>query len=112
LALAITIADADEYYNSVQIAGVRAEGNKTISGFNTNGDPVGTVLANTVEELEIEVANSTAVNSNATYSLSIFAEDSETLPDTSVQLQVDGVNYGAPVNVVTLDPSAILNISW
>jgi hypothetical protein len=54
----------------------------------------------------------TVDNSNVTYTADVLAEGILVLPDTSVQLQVDGVNYGAPVSVVTLDPSAVLNITW
>jgi hypothetical protein len=52
-------------------------------------------------------------NSNVTYTASFDTSANPfALPDTSVQQQVDGVNYGAPQGVVTLDPNAVLNLQW
>lgn len=89
------IADALNFFNGSPISGVKAEGNKTIAVFNSNDDNVGTVVANSVDELEIEIANSTVSNSDDSYTASVLAEGGLDLPDITVT-DSDGSTYAHP----------------
>jgi hypothetical protein len=106
------IGDLPMDFNATPITAPPAGTDKVISVVDSASNYVGSIVNDNAGILDVVVADSTAENSNSTYSLSILAEDTGEIPDTLVQLQVDGVNTGAPQNIVTLDPAAVLNISW
>lgn len=103
---------ASQTFNGGAVTDQNSGTTKAITVKDSGGNNVGTKGTDTALALAITVDDVTVDNSNVTYTVDITAEGVFELPDTTVQLQVDGVNYGAPVSIVTLDPNAILEIQW
>lgn len=103
---------ASQTFNGTSVTDQDSGTTKVITVKDSGGTNVGTKGTDTALALAITIDDVTVDNSNVTWTTDITAEGTFELPDTTVQLQVDGVNYGAPVSVVTLDPNAILEIQW
>lgn len=98
----------------ISLTPIRSQQNKAVRLIDAiDFDPVNVSVAiDTEGAAEFVIPNATVKNSNNTYTDSVKSGGTLTLPATSVQGQVDGVNTGAPQNIVTLDPNVVVNIQW
>lgn len=102
---------ASQTFNGGAVTNQDSGTTKAITVKDSAGTNIGTKGTDTAIALAISVDDVTVDNSNITYTVDITAEGVFELPDTNVEVYLDGVSQGIST-IVTLDPAAAINILW